>query len=969
MNIKKSKLFLAIQAISILSAATTGASKAFAQNDNEEVTEVEEVIVTGSRLRKANLVSAAPVTQIDAEEVRFQGVVRVEDMLRNVPQIYASQSSGVSNGATGTATINLRNLGTARTLVLVNGKRLPAGSPISGGIGADINQIPAALIETAEIQTGGASAIYGSDAVAGVVNFKMKTNFEGIEFDAQSSFYSHDNDNDQWQQLNQEAGYDYPSGRENDGDTRAFSLIVGGNFDSGKGNVTAYASKRNIDPVVQASRDYSTCALDYDSSDGSFTCQGSGTVAEGRVTDFSDFDFVVDGTDFVDHSGQTFNYGPLNYFQRPDERVTLGTFAHYDINSKATAYAELMYMDNQSVAQIAPAGSFFNEMDIECSNPLLSEQQFQQLCGQFGLTREDSQTAFVAKRNVEGGNRQDDLRHTSHRLVFGLKGDLDDTWSYDVSYLFSQVSMERTYLNDMSKTRILRSLDVVADTRGNPVCRSALNGVDTNCVPWQVFNPSAITQEQIDYLSLPLFARGTTEQDVFTAHISGDLGNYGIKLPTADTGIAFAVGFESRSESLEFNPDQGFQSGDGAGQGGPTKGVSGRYSTDEYFLEASIPMVESKPFVESLALDLAYRNTSYSYGISADTYGLGLGWEISSDIKLRISQQKAIRGANIREFFNAESLGLFNMSTDPCGGELDASGRTAAGRTLEECQRTGVTEEQFGSIANNPAGQYNHQTSGSADLKPEEADTFTLGLVFTPSFIENLSFTLDYYDIKIKEGIKTAPAASTITQCLDGNDALCQRIHRADRTGSLWLSDDGYVEAPNQNLAVEHIQGYDLITEYDWDLGELGNIHFNNVMTYTTTWDAQVEKGGAINECVGFYSEECGPTLSEVFPKIRNNLRSTWETPWGLTASVALRHIDSIKSLSDEGLDMPSITYTDLSLIWEPLDSVSMRAGINNLFDRTPPIVGSSLGDNGNTFPGVYDALGQYAFTGITLKF
>ena len=208
----------------------------------DAVVELEEIVVTGSHIQRKNLVSASPVTSVDADELLYQGTVRVEDMVRTLPQVYSAQNTSQSNGATGTATLDLRNLGTERTLVLINGRRMPAGSPLQGGIGADINQVPSALVQSIEVLTGGASVTYGSDAVAGVVNFLMKKDFEGVQLDYQFSQYSHHNDSGRWQRIVEDAGYPAAYGTETDGDTSSVSLIAGTYFDGGRGNATAYAT-------------------------------------------------------------------------------------------------------------------------------------------------------------------------------------------------------------------------------------------------------------------------------------------------------------------------------------------------------------------------------------------------------------------------------------------------------------------------------------------------------------------------------------------------------------------------------------------------------------------------------------------------------------------------------------------------------------------------------------------------------
>ncbi len=546
---------------------------------------IEEVIVTGSRIQNTNEASSSPVIQVNADELLFRGVVRVEDVIKGLPQVYSSQNAGQSNGATGTATINLRNLGAEHTLVLVNGRRLPSGSPIQGGIGADINQIPGAFIERVEVLTGGASATYGSDAVAGVVNFIMVDDFEGVKLDYQFSQYVHKNNNDKIQQIILDNGYPAPTGTVTDGEINNMSLVIGGNLADGRGNVTAYATYRDIGAVLQGSRDYSGCAL---SNDGT-TCFGSSTIPQGRITDFGilsgqglpSFDFMVQGTDFVPWTGTTYNYGPLNYFQRPDRRYTAGAFGHYEINRHNEAYSELMFMDDRSVAQIAPSGAFFITDTLNCDNPFMSGQQRTAICGDYGLGPEDDQVAYVGRRNVEGGPRRQDLRHTSFRGVFGMRGNINNVWRYDAFLQYSEVSMENTYQNDLSITKIARALNAVPDpVTGEPVCQSVVDGSDPDCVPWNIFETGAVTPAMIDYLVLPLFARGTTDQIIYSGYLAANLAQYGMRLPWAGTGIDIVFGGEYREENLEFDPDIGFISGDGAGQGGAAlavQGALGRY--------------------------------------------------------------------------------------------------------------------------------------------------------------------------------------------------------------------------------------------------------------------------------------------------------------------------------------------------------------------------------------------------------
>lgn len=952
-------------AVSAALGMTAAAVMPTVANAQEQL--VEEVVVTGSRIQKANLVSSSPVSQIDAEEFKFQGTTRVEDLMRNMPQVWSNQNTSQSNGATGTATLNLRNLGDARTLVLINGRRMPAGSPLSGGTGADINQIPGALIQRVEVLTGGSSATYGSDAVAGVVNFIMQDDFEGVQLDYQFSQYQHDNDNSKVQRIVTDSGFPVADGSESGGDIQDISLIMGGNFDNGRGNITAYATYRDVEAVLQSERDYSSCALNDDATG----CSGSGTIPEGRVSDFginNGIDFKVQGDQFVPRDGTTYNYGPLNYYQRPDERYTAGAFGRYQINEHAEVYTELMFTDDRTVSQIAPSGAFFITNSLECGNPLLSEQQFDVLCGQFGLGKEDtSENTYLGRRNVEGGPRSQDLRHTTYRGVFGLRGDINDTWRYDFYGMYAEVSMENTYMNDLSTTKVTRALDAVnhPDT-GEIVCQSVVDGSDPTCVPWNIFTTGAVTQDQLDYLVLPLFARGTTDQKVFSGYLAADLGDYGLKLPTADTGIDIAFGAEYRKESLNFNPDAGFRSGDGAGQGGATGPVNGSYDVTEFFIEASIPLVEGAAFAEEITLDLAYRYSDYSTDQETDTYGIRAGWAITNGIKLRGSYQVAIRAANIQELFLPQGFNLFDMASDPCSGASPA-------RSASDCARSGVSASQYGKVPDSPAGQYNFLQGGNPDLAPEEAETYSFGAIWTPEFVDGLSLSVDWYSIEIEEGINNLGPEFILNQCLDGNDSQCNDVRRGN-AGDLWIGSNvdssGRVSALNDNLAIETVEGWDIIADYSLDMGSWGSLSANNTMSIIDTWDQQELKGAPVVDCAGNWGGDCGyPT-----PDFRNNLRVTWLTPWNITGSVMWRHTSEVKDLNGNNMDLDAVDYFDIAGVWDVFDeTASIRLGVNNFLDEEPPIAGGAAGPsdngNGNIFPGMYDALGRYWYLGVTVGF
>lgn len=394
------------------------------------------IIVTGSRIKQPNLESASPVTVISSEEVAQTGTTRIEDLVNALPQVFAGQGSTIANGATGTATLDLRGLDSERTLVLINGRRLVPGDPTTSA--ADINVIPAALLERVDVLTGGASSVYGADAVAGVVNFVMDTDFEGFKLDTQYSVYNHDNRNKSLFTEPLEArGFGYPRGMSTNGATFDATLAFGSSFDDGRGRAMGYVGYRKIDPILQSSRDYSACALSaasrasVDAGGRVYNCGGSATSPQGTLFYFDDFDDPTDvmggGPDgdqpngvadsFTSTIGQfgpnrtilpgftPYNFAPRNYYQRPDERYTAGVFADYEISPALNPYMEFMFMDDRTVAQIAESGNFGNTLSINCDNPLISASQSATICDDENLLVSPlAADAFTTVGNVAAEN-------------------------------------------------------------------------------------------------------------------------------------------------------------------------------------------------------------------------------------------------------------------------------------------------------------------------------------------------------------------------------------------------------------------------------------------------------------------------------------------------------------------------------------------------------------------------------------
>jgi len=980
--------------------ATPGVSSA---NGQSAAATGGEIIVTGSRIPHPNLESASPVTVVGSQEVKLTGTTRTEDLLNSLPQVFAGQGGGTANGATGTATIDLRDLGSVRTLVLIDGRRLVPGDPALPV--PDINIIPAALIKRVDVLTGGASSVYGADAVAGVVNFVMDTDFDGFKLDSQYSFYQHDNST-KGSIINalQGRGFGYPTGNTVDGAAIDTTAVMGASFDDGRGHVTAYAGYRKINPVLQSSRDYSSCALQSKTAgnvaaQGLYGCGGSSTSPSGTfLTNVGTYH--VEGDQFKPNA-IPYNYGPLNYYQRPDERYTAGFFAHYDVNDNFKPYMEFMFMDDRTVAQIAASGDFGQTGFVNCDNPLLSAQERGVICSPANLVTDangapavftdangntyNRGVAYLLRRNVEGGPRQDDLQHTTYRGVIGAKGDIARGISYDAYYQYGRVDYAETYLNEFSVKRITNALNVVTDpATGLPTCRSVLDGTDTNCVPWNVFQTGGVTQAAINYLSAPGFQRGQTTEQVADANVTFLGGEYGVQSPWANEGVALNVGAEYRKETLNLNTDLEFQTGDLAGQGAPTLPVHGSFNVKEVFAELSVPIVQDRPFFQNLTFTGGYRRSHYETSsgstFNTDTWKLQLEWAPTRDIKFRGGYNRAVRAPNVVELFQSQHIQL-DGSLDPCAGDFDAGTPLIPEptATAAQCALTGVSAAQYGHIPYSTAGQYNGLTGGNPNLQPEVSKSWTAGAVLTPTFLRGFSATVDYFHIKVNNLIGVLGANNIIKQCV-ASGQYCNLIHR-DKRGSLYLpgtdfDTTGYIIDTNINAGSLMTDGIDFTAGYTQDLGGAGTLGLDGTATWLHRFIIH-NVGQQAFDCAKLYGAVCGTPA----PEWRSNVRLTYTAPSGPSVSLRWRYFSAVKE--DTTSSNPELhgttnpgdarigaqSYFDLAATFPVADKFTFRIGANNVLDREPPIVGLGLNQsayNGNTFPVVYDALGRYIYAGVT---
>jgi outer membrane receptor protein involved in Fe transport len=498
----------------------------------------------------------------------------------------------------------------------------------------------------------------------------------------------------------------------------------------------------------------------------------------------------------------------------------------------------------------------------------------------------------------------------------------------------------------------------------------------------------------VAYLNANGTEDGTIEETIVQANLTGDLGKYGIKSPWAQDGVGVALGAEHRRQTYHFAPDQASLSGDLSGFGGASTAIDASLSVNEYYGEFHAPIAQDMPLIHDLSLDGGYRYSDYSSGVTADTYKVGLEWAPTTDIRFRASFNRAIRAPNIVELFNPQSVtNTTEVAADPCAPTVVDGVLVPASASLQQCMNTGVTAAQYGNggttnhIIQCPAGQCAVLQGGNPKLNPEKANTYTVGFTLTPSFIPGFSGSLDYYQIKLEDTISAIPLSFTLNQCLTtGNPTFCSNVVRAP-SGILFgtsVVGGGYINGSSINIGSGETSGIDVQANYRIDLEKLGlgdhgsltaTLNGSDLMKATTT----PTPGAHTYDCAGLF----GPTCQTVNPKWRHTLRVSWQTPWDVMLSAQWRYIGQVKletNTSDPTLTngktdvfdakIPAESYLDLSGVWNVRQGFSVRAGVNNVFDKDPPLLNSSVVGTGlpNSYP-TYDLLGRTMFVAFTANF
>ncbi len=1001
-----------------------GLSSAFAQEAAEQPA-LEEVVVTGSRIPvPANITATSPISAVSSQQIAQQGQVDATEIINQLPQNIISAGADLGNNqnaltaAGGVATADLRGLGPQRTLVLVDGKRLFIGdpNPENPNPAADLDQIPAAMIERVDVVTGGASAVYGSDAVAGVINFIMKKNFQGIEVGGQYGFFDHNNGQTGLQALDASTqaavgpttpAFTAPSGNTRDGYKRDASIVLGTNMADGAGNITAYATWHHQDPITNGERDYANCQL---VSGGGTDRYGFGCIGTSNSNYFqakngpnSGTVYSVVGTSLLpfpqvgSNPPFEFNPNPYEYMQREDDRWNSGFNAHVDINDYFKPYMTGTFMDDRTTEIVGPSAAFKasypftpdNYYRVNCTNPLLSAQEQLTLCSPAmiaadaatpGVNPAGLAVVNIGRRNVEGGGRNAFYDHTNYRIAAGATGDIIPGFTYDAYGQYYYTTLFNSNTNYLNYANIGQAL-LATGTAAAPACTVTTGG----CVPWNVFTQGGVNAAQLAYLASPGTGYGSDSETITHIDITGLLGQYGITSPLAHEGVAVNLGGEHRGDTYDFNPDSVEASGDLSGFSGAVNAIHAALTVNEGFIEVRAPLVQDRPFVKDLDLDVGFRYSDYSTAGATRTWKMEVQWAPLPDFRLRYSYDRAVRAPNLFELFSPQSYGQTTVvGTDPCAGPVPTA-------SLAACERTGVTAAQYaaGTIPQCTAAQCGQVIGGNPRLHPEEADTYSIGITLTPTMLPNFTGSIDYWHIAQFGLIGPVPANVLFTGCLNNGSAFdCSQIVRNPVTGALTgatVAGGGYVLQTDINAGSGLTSGIDVQANYRQSLGFLGTLTALLNGSYLEHSITTPYPGSLSYDCAGLFGPSCN--TDSVNPRWRSTLRLNWETPWmKLLISANWRFIGAttldnnsnnpvLNGATFGAYDfvnarIPSMSYFDFSAIWPVWRDVQIRAGINNAFDKDPPIVSSELTLTGasNTYP-TYDMLGREFFVAFTAKF
>jgi iron complex outermembrane recepter protein len=920
-------LYLSGALATLTHAQTTEDTSPVSAND-----EVNEVVVTGSRILRTEAESPSPVTVLSRETFEQVGDIDVIREINKLPQVVGGRGPTENNGFAGSF-IDLRGLDRKRTLTLVNGRRYI--STLSDG-GSDVSSIPPELIERVDILTGGASATYGSDAVAGVVNFILRTDFEGLELSAQQGRTSRGEDN-----------------------AARYALTAGGRFANDRGQAFINLSFTDTEQIFAGNRRYANQLLINDagqliSDRSSYTSSTVATVGDVFGIFQNGELFSAPGILNELSDAQRFEEFSVNGLQQGLEQKAAFAGVNFSLTDNISLYSEATFVTEDIVSSGTPTVVDI-DTPINIDNPFIGDLTRNYLLAQ-GLVVDDQFTLpDLRRRFTEFGRLDSETPRDSYRIVLGATAKLAD-WTLD-GYGLSQRS--RFTLRDLNAVDLLalrQSLQAVEDGDGNIVCADS----SFNCTPVNIFGTNSLSAEQLEFLRVDPSVEGENRDTVVGASVAGTL----MQLPAGDLGVAF--GAEYLSFYAAELPDRLFTSGQ-TSSGGFAR-LAGRNESNQLFGEFNLPLLSEKRFAEYLAFEGGLRWSDFKQSQAEWTYKALLNWTPISGVKFRGGFQRAVREPNVFEKFGGDSSLSSLELDDPC-----LSGNPLTGELRASCIASGLAETlaDTGATASGDT-VYRSSQQASPDLTSETANSWTVGVVLEDLGVDRLLVTLDYYDIKIEDSIEFIGEDLIFRQCFDFASSetrdLCGQITRDPLNGEVTQ-----VLEPRANVGELRNTGIDLGVAYGLDLPSLfsaGNgtlrMNFNGNYRFENSLLPNRAVPESEFDCAGYYGDQC-----LLIPSLQIISGLTWDDG-PVTLGLSWQYFgkaDDILTKEDPEFaaellarqSVPSVSYFDLSASWDISENTEIFGGIDNLLDKEPPVVG----DDRAFLQTQYDYIGQRYYLGL----
>jgi iron complex outermembrane receptor protein len=965
-------VFLSIAAGATLASPVLSQDSTPRPADSAQDSAIDEIVITGSRIKQDSQGFANPVTTFSAESLAQSGKTNLADFLSQSPALLGSVTGDLTAGSNynfgevGLNLLDLRHLGVDRTLVLVDGRRHVSG--LAGSAAVDVDSIPTDLLESVDVLTGGASAIYGADGVSGVVNFRLKKNFEGLTVRGQTS-----------------------ASQEGDGQNQFLALTAGTNFSEGRGNIAIAYEFSSDKRVNDQARDYlrpprsANLYQNQDDLDDSPDLPDLVRYNDVRYADSApngavdvDFDLLADfqGTGaaydrgFVLENSGGYTQGgsstPVDGYQGdlfPGlDRHLFNVVTHFDVNDALTISAEGKYVRSHAYSVSQPSFDFYLLMTPD--NPFMPQSIRDAIVpGAAATFFEDDATpdgVIVTRDNYDlGVNAEDAVRETL-RGVLAANGKISDRLQYEVSYVYGETRSRIVENNNRLEDNWLAAIDVVSDpVTGVPVCRSSLDpeaeGYIPGCVPYNIFGNGVRDPSAIGFVSIDSVNHTKVTQQVVSGSLSGDFGEF---MHMQGGPMAFAVGAEYRRETSDSVPAQEIQ--DGLTWVGPIAPSSGSFDVKELFAEINLPVLKDAPFAERLTFGAAFRTSDYSTIGKTNTWKVDAVYAPVRAVTLRGTYSQAVRAPNIAELFSPDSS-TFNFIVDPCDvNELNngASVREANCATL--LNELGVDPTTFLPSNTPQATLFTEGTfGGNRNLSEETAKTWTAGVVLRPEFVPGLTMSFDWYDIEIEDAINTPEAIELAELCVDQpslDNPYCAGIDRDPDTGFII----GFTVRPD-NVASFHTAGLDMTLDYLLQTDRKGDFRFQVVGGYLDRLEFVSTPGAQVDS-----------DLEEpYYPKYSATLDATW-TKGPLTVAYGINWYSKTDRFTTEQLagdpDYSDPRYFRIKQKWDHeinvaydiRDNVNIYAGVNNLFDQRPEFGYSS-------YP--ISAMGRFFYAGVKMNF